>query len=408
MRTIIVSAYSCEPLKGSEPAVGWNWVLQLGKRNRVHVITRANNQQVNEQHLPKELASNIIFHYYDTPAFIKKLKNKDRGLYFYNFCWQIGIINVAKRIIKKEHIDYILHLTFGSMWMPTFLPILSPKFIWGPMGGGESVPFSFISVLPFKQRVVQMFRYILNYSTIINPLILLPACKAKVILARTPNTKAIMPFFVKKKTRVLLETAMEESVFQRKKTLYESDIINMVICARFISIKNIPLVIKSLKHISTSKPWQLTLLGSGPDRKLILETIKKEGCENRVNIIPTLPREKALDLIAKSDIFIFPSLKEGGTWALMEAMAMGLPVICLNWTGMAVETTPETAIQIAVSNPKIMEKEMGVAISLLINNQSKREKLGISARQRIKDVFNWDAKGLYMEKLFSEIESNNI
>ena len=182
----------------------------------------------------------------------------------------------------------------------------------------------------------------------------------------------------------------------------------MVISARFISIKNIPLVIKSLKHISTSKPWQLTLLGSGPDKELILETIKKEGCENRVNIISTLPREKALDLIVKSDIFIFPSLKEGGTWALMEAMAMGLPVVCLNWTGMAVETTPETAVQINVSDPKTMEKEMGVAISLLINSQSKREKLGISARQRIKDVFNWETKGLFMEKLFNEIESNDI
>ena len=408
MRTILVSAYSCEPLKGSEPAVGWNWVLQLGKRNRVHVITRANNQRVIERHLPKNLSKNVIFHYYDTPAFIKKLKNKDKGLYFYNFCWQIGIVNVAKRIIQDEHVDYILHLTFGSMWMPTFLPFLSPKFIWGPMGGGECVPFSFIGVLPFKQRVVQMFRYILNYSTIINPLILLPACKAKVILARTPNTKAIMPFFVKKKTKVLLETAMEESVFQREKKLYESDIIIMVISARFISIKNIPLVIKSLKYISTSKPWKLTLLGSGPDRELILRTIKEEGYGDRVNIISMLPREEALDLIVNSDIFIFPSLKEGGTWALMEAMAMGLPVVCVNWAGMAVETTPETAIQIPVSSPKTMEREMGAAISLLINNRSEREKMGQSARQRIRDVFNWDAKGLYMEKLFDEIESNTI
>ena len=315
---------------------------------------------------------------------------------------------MAKRIIQDEHVDYILHLTFGSMWMPTFLPFLSPKFIWGPMGGGECVPFSFIGVLPFKQRVVQMFRYILNYSTIINPLILLPACKAKVILARTPNTKAIMPFFVKKKTKVLLETAMEESVFQREKKLYESDIINMVISARFISIKNIPLVIKSLKYISTSKPWKLTLLGSGPDRELILRTIKEEGYGDRVNIISMLPREEALDLIVNSDIFIFPSLKEGGTWALMEAMAMGRPVVCVNWAGMAVETTPETAIQIPVSSPKTMEREMGAAISLLINNRSEREKMGQSARQRIRDVFNWDAKGLYMEKLFDEIESNTI
>ena len=43
MKTILVSAYACEPLKGSEQGVGWNWVLQLAKKNNVHVITRANN-----------------------------------------------------------------------------------------------------------------------------------------------------------------------------------------------------------------------------------------------------------------------------------------------------------------------------------------------------------------------------
>ena len=71
MRTLIVSAYACEPLKGSEPAVGWNWVKELGRHNKVHVITRANNQTVIEQHLPKELVGNVTFHYYDAPAFIR-------------------------------------------------------------------------------------------------------------------------------------------------------------------------------------------------------------------------------------------------------------------------------------------------------------------------------------------------
>ena len=405
MRTIIVSAYSCEPLKGSEPAVGWNWVLELGKRNRVHVITRANNQTVIKQHLPEEIASNVVFHYYDTPDIIKNLKHKDKGLYFYNFCWQIGIVNVAKRIIRSEKVDYILHITFGSVWMPTFLPLLRPRFIWGPMGGGECVPFPFIGVLPFKQRIVQLFRYILNYTTVINPLILLPACKSEVILARTPNTKDIMPFFTRKKTRVLLETAMEDEIFKREKKEYGADVIKMVISARFISIKNIPLVIKALKYIQTSKPWKLTLLGSGPDKKLIENTIKAEGVGQQVSIIPYLPREEALDMIEHSDIFIFPSLKEGGTWALMEAMAIGLPVVCLDWAGMAVETTSDTAIQIPVSNPRKMEKDFGHAISLMINSPQLRKQIGQAARKRIKEVFNWNAKGLYMEALFDEIDN---
>ena len=76
MKTILVSAYGCEPLKGSEAGVGWNWVLQMAKHNLLHVITRANNQELIEAHLPKDVEKNIVFHYYDTPNLIKNMKKK--------------------------------------------------------------------------------------------------------------------------------------------------------------------------------------------------------------------------------------------------------------------------------------------------------------------------------------------
>lgn len=404
MRTLIVSAYACEPLKGSEPAVGWNWVLQLARRNRVHVITRANNQNVIEAYVPQNVAQNLVWHYYDTPYFIKRLKKRDKGLYFYNFCWQIGIVNVARRIAQKEHIDYAIHLTFGSIWMPTFLPFLNIPFIWGPMGGGECVPRPFLTVLPWKQRIVQYFRYLLNATTIINPFIMHPAHRAKAILLRTPNTQSIIPRFYQGKTYVLLETAMDDKIFERKKSDYDTDVVKLVISARLISIKNIPTAIRSLKFIKTDKPWQLTIIGSGPDLKIINSEIEHRGYDN-VKIIPFMPREDALDLIQESDIFVFPSLKEGGTWALMEAMAIGLPVVCVDWAGMAVETDDESAIKLQVSTPKQMEKDMGNALSMLINDTQLRSRLGEAARQRVRDIFNWGVKGDFMENLFDSLEA---
>ena len=41
---IFISAYACEPEKGSEPGIGWNVVNELAKYHEVHVLTRANNQ----------------------------------------------------------------------------------------------------------------------------------------------------------------------------------------------------------------------------------------------------------------------------------------------------------------------------------------------------------------------------
>ena len=40
---VLISAYACEPNKGSEPGVGWNWTLQMAKMDEVYVITRSNS-----------------------------------------------------------------------------------------------------------------------------------------------------------------------------------------------------------------------------------------------------------------------------------------------------------------------------------------------------------------------------
>jgi hypothetical protein len=41
---VLVSAYACEPGKGSEPGVGWTWALEISRWHEVWVITRANNR----------------------------------------------------------------------------------------------------------------------------------------------------------------------------------------------------------------------------------------------------------------------------------------------------------------------------------------------------------------------------
>ena len=43
---ILLSAYACEPNKGSEPEVGWKWAITLSQLGyEVYVITRLNNKK---------------------------------------------------------------------------------------------------------------------------------------------------------------------------------------------------------------------------------------------------------------------------------------------------------------------------------------------------------------------------
>jgi len=65
---ILLSAYACEPWKGSEPGVGWHWALELARQgHEVTVLTRANNREPIEVALKSHVPKGLQFFYYDLP-----------------------------------------------------------------------------------------------------------------------------------------------------------------------------------------------------------------------------------------------------------------------------------------------------------------------------------------------------
>ena len=86
---VLLSAYACEPDKGSEPAVGWNWVRQVSRFHEVWVITRANNRKPIEKALAKNPLPNAHFIYFDLPHWARFWKRGQRGAHLYYYLWQL-------------------------------------------------------------------------------------------------------------------------------------------------------------------------------------------------------------------------------------------------------------------------------------------------------------------------------
>lgn len=402
MKSILVSAYGCEPDKGSEAGVGWQWILQMAKFAKLHVITRANNRESIEAALPNSSTRNIVFHYYDAPHFIKKFKKRAKGLYIYNLLWQLGTIPIIKKILREESIDYTHYLTFGSMWMPTVLPFFDTPFIWGPVGGGDCEPMTFAKVLPFKERVILLFRHILNWSSFCNPLVLLPAWRARIILCRTYNSSKIIPKCFADKIRIVQETGME--LLEAKRYELERSCLKIITTGRLMYSKNIISAIHALALLPENVKYEYTVVGSGPAKSMLQEAAKKLGIDQRVIFVDEVTRAEVISMLRESDLFLFPSLREGASWSLMEAMSVGLPSICLNWAGMQVTTDDSCAVRLPVTDAKQMPHDIANAIKMFIENPSKLEIMGRAARERIKEHFAWNAKGDFMKKLLQEMD----
>lgn len=290
--------------------------------------------------------------------------------------------------------------------MPTFLPFFKIPFIWGPLGGGDAVPKAYLKTFPLKQRIVQGSRYFLKATSFLNPLVSFPSKKAVAILARTENNTEVIPKKYRGKVKVILETAMTKDIFNYQRKKKDRNYFELIVTGRLVPFKNVITAVEALRFIPKNYRVHLTIIGKGPEKKRILEKIKKYGLEERIELIPEIPREEVLQKLTEADIYVFPSLREGGSWALMEGMAIGLPVVCLNWTGMNIITDENSAIRIEPSNPEQTPKDFAKAICRLMDDEALREKMGKSAKLRIQKAFNWEVKGQFMDNLLQNLDSS--
>jgi glycosyltransferase involved in cell wall biosynthesis len=405
---LLVSAYGCEPDKGSEQGVGWNWCVQLARFAEVVVITRSNNRPAIEAALPPGLNSRLRFEYHDPPRFVSKFKNKDRGLYLYYLIWQLGAYRLARSLVRTHKpFDFVLHLTFGSIWMPTFMHRLGIPFIWGPLGGGEAVPLPLIRALPARGRFVQILRHFLIRSSWANPLLLGPVRKAAAVLVRTEDTARVIPPRYADKVHVVLETAIKEPLLRcshSRRAVVADMPMRAIYTGRLVPFKNVAMALRAVANArKQGANVEFVIVGNGPLAPLLRKTAAELGIAGHVRFLGAISPEQVPHELSTSDVYLFPSLREAGVWSLMEAMAVGLPVICVNTSGMSVITDRESAIQLEPTSEDELERSMTEALLALYKEPELRERLARNAKQRIESKFRWEHKAEFMRTLLASL-----
>src|SRR5262252_2404814 len=99
---VLMSAYACEPGKGSEPEVGWQWALQMARFHEVTVLTRANNRVLIDPELErlkgKQPLPNFVYH--DRGRVVLEFKRRFKAHKTYYLLWQRSAREVIQRLHK--------------------------------------------------------------------------------------------------------------------------------------------------------------------------------------------------------------------------------------------------------------------------------------------------------------------
>ena len=406
---VLVSAYACEPGKGSEPGVGWNWVKQISKFAEVWVITRTNNRSSIEEALKKEPLENVHWIYYDLPYWLRFWKKGQRGVYFYYFLWQKKIYFLAKQLDQQVKFNIIHHVTFVNYWLPSFLSFLAVPFIFGPVGGGEDTPPEFFATFSFKGKIYEYKRILARKIFELTPYTRKNIKNASIILATTKETAKKIKNLGAKKVQILSQVALsnEEIKFLSKFPLKVQKNFRFISIGRLLHWKGFHLGIKAfakfIKKFPQSEYW---IIGDGPERKNLEKLAAQLGIKNKVKFWGFLPRNEALKKLAETNVLVHPSLHDSGGWVSIEAMAAGRPVICLDLGGPALQVTSETGFKIPARTPEQVVNDIANAMYLLATNKNLYRQMSLAARERVKKYFTWERRGEEIKRIYAEILKN--
>ncbi|GEM_PF-999865 len=189
---------------------------------------------------------------------------------------------------------------------------------------------------------------------------------------------------------------------RRKRARNELDLpeeaVAVCIVGSLIERKGHALLIESLVSIR-DLPWRLVVIGEGMERGRCESMLARAGLGDRALFSGFLSRSDVERLLPGMDILAMPSFIEASPYAVLEAMACGLPVVASRIFGIPeVALDGETALLVDPGN----KDELSSALKHLIENEELRRRLGENGRKRFENNFLMSRQADAMQSIYLE------
>ncbi len=408
---ILISAYACCPNRGSEPGMGWNFVRGLSKFHEVHVITETLKWQTEiEKHLVlfPELETNLKFYYIEKKRYKKLRKFWPPSYYWFYKVWQKKAYKLALVLDKKENFDVVHQLNMVGYREPGYLWKINKPFVWGPIGGLENSPWSFLPTLGIKGFVFYSGRNL--YNLVQRQFSPRPKKAAKrniaSIIAATPENQKMIYKLWDRNAEVMCEVGQEKNSIKiiLSKRLVLNEPIKIIWSGLHTPRKNLPLLLDALEKVTV--PYELHILGKGEMTDKWKKIAKTKNLTKNCIWYGWIERQKAMDIMSFGHVFCITSVSDLTSTVTLEALSYGLPIVCLDHCGFAHVVNDSCGLKIPVTTTKEAINGFKNAIETLYFDEELRQQLGQGALLRSTD-FSWEGKIEKLNSIYTKLLSED-
>lgn len=401
---ILVIAESANPEWVSVPLVGWSLANALRKVGDVHIVTQIRNR---DAILRAGLKESVDFTAIDSEAIERpfwKLANLLRGgegkgwttisafkafsyYYFEYLFWK----KFGKSILDGKY-DIVHRVTPLS---PTTPSIIAKKcrqagvpFIIGPLNGGVPWPKEFDAERRQEKEwlsyVRSLYRLLPGYKSTLR--------YASAIITGSRDTQSQIPSKFQEKCIYIPENAIDPDRFSLQCLKNKAAALRACFVGRLVAYKCPDILLGAAAPLIKEGKLVLDIIGDGPLMPALEDIIKKFKLESGVNLLGWIEHASVQEKMCESQIFAFPSIREFGGGVVLEAMALGLVPVIVDYAGPGELVDEQVGIKIALGSREEIILSMRESLLTLVNNPDQLTNISANARKRVADYFTWEKK----------------
>lgn len=355
---VLLSAWACAPGVGSEAGVGWRTALLLSREHEVHVMTSVANKRAIEQ--VSSLPSSISFSYFGT---VRPLHRNMALARFQNWCrfmsWMRVSLIHAHELHLKRSFDVVQHLTLGTVRVASPLWRLPVPFVLGPCGGGELLPLKCFGALRLREAMWESARYIHTALLPFNATVRDSVKNASIAVGSTGLTCRLLRRLGAEPSRiaflpsVYINTSEMSRILKEGKRNDPRGPLRVIAGGVLDGRKAMNLAIRAVALAKDrGADIRLTITCHGPEHDHLRRLCLGFDLGETVLFRSRLSRDEYLRELARTDLFLFPSLRDNCPATLIEAMLSGCVPLVVDCNGPGEIVDDTCGFKVPPTSPK--------------------------------------------------------
>lgn len=400
---MLLIAEAANPEWVSVPLVGWSHCAEIAKLTEAHLVTQLRNAAA----IRRAGWSDTQFTALDTerigaPLYragekIRKLTGLGwtvntaiAGVSYYNFEYKLWA-KFGKRIMAGEF-DLVHRVTPLSPTTPS--PFLAGRckkagvpFLWGPINGGVPWPAQFKKVQraegEWLSYVRDAYKLLPGYrSTRENASALLIGSQATWEQFEGYHDRAVY----------IPENAIDPARFPSPVPKFEGGQLRVAFVGRLVPYKGADMLLEAAAPLVREGKVILDIIGDGPEMERLRELRRKLDIEAGVLLDGWVPHHQLQERLLLSHVLGFPSVREFGGGVVLEAMAVGLVPVVVDYAGPRELVTSQTGIRVPLADRTGVIAGVREALTRLQSEPQLTSRLSVNSRKRVLGAFTWQKK----------------